>query len=147
MDQKYNVAYAESNVILKKLNLINKLPENIRKILESFDGKCDFEFDENIPIFEQVKNEETSDVLMYLYIKYICEDEEEKKQIMEYVKANERMYDEQRKKAYSDENLFRNLKSNKSKEATITENLSLNKAEKETFWKKLINKIIKIFKR
>ena len=85
-----------------------------------------------------------------LYIKYICENEEEKRNLEEIYAENERKYREEIKNKYSAEKVMqkRNEDCNKSK---FKENRVANEKYlveyKESILKKIINKIKKFLKR
>lgn len=67
-----NNACREVYIILTRLNLYNRLPENLRKHIEANqNAEYDFEFNEKAPLFYQISNENTKVFLTYLFVKYI----------------------------------------------------------------------------
>lgn len=160
--QKTKQAYLEIDAF------INLLPEEEKRKIpkdmqEFFKTQKDKEYKKeiyiNIPIEKQNLKEETLALIALLYIKYICENEEEKRNLEEIYAENERKYREEIKNKYSAEKVMqkRNEDCNKSKSK---ENRVANEREdkkqanekylveyKESIFKKIINKIKKFLKR
>ena len=71
-----NNALTETYVILNKLKLYYKLPEEFQKYIEmNKNNDYNFDFNENMPLFNQLKNETTRNLISYIYIKYINDSE------------------------------------------------------------------------
>lgn len=65
-------ACTEVYAILTKLNLYNRLPEELKKYIENNqNAEYNFEFNEKVPLFYQISNENTKAFLTYLFVKYI----------------------------------------------------------------------------
>ena len=114
------------------------------------------EIDINIPIEDQNLKEETLALIALLYIKYICEDEEEKRNLKNIYAENERKYREEIRDKYSVEkamqkrnevrNNFNNKENTIKNQNESTKEKSLTEY-KESILKKIINKIKSLFKR
>lgn len=62
----------EVYIILTKLNLYNRIPEELRIYIEGTQNMAhDFEFNEEAPLFYQISDNQTKDFLTYIFIKYI----------------------------------------------------------------------------
>lgn len=65
-------ALREVYIILEKLNMLDKIPLEIRKYLENEqDISHEFTFNEKAPLIFQIENESTKVLLTYLVDKYI----------------------------------------------------------------------------
>lgn len=100
----------------------------------------------NIDYTKNVKemklNEQTQALLGLIYYKYWA-NEEEKKYFNEKITKNEQRYQDELRDKYSIDNIF---KQRREKEEQKPEQ-ALVVIEKESFWKKFINRIKKIFRR
>lgn len=71
-----NNALTETYVILNKLKLYYKLPDEFQKYIEmNKNNDYNFDFNENIPLFNQLKNDTTKNLISFIYIKYINDSE------------------------------------------------------------------------
>ena len=62
----------EVYVILTKLNLYNRLPEELREYIQGNQNiNYNFDFNEKMPLYYQLSNNDTKDFLTFLFIKYI----------------------------------------------------------------------------
>lgn len=62
----------EVYVILTRLGLYNRIPEKMRVYIEENQNlEHNFDFNENIPLFYQLENSETKNLLTYFFVKYI----------------------------------------------------------------------------
>ena len=77
MENKMKIieAFTESFIILNELGLYDRLPDEFKKIIESnCDNNYKFTFNKDIPLFNQVNNSITRNLLTYIYINYIDKD-------------------------------------------------------------------------
>lgn len=75
---KNREAFTETFIILKELNLYDKLPSDFKKIIElNYDDNYKFSFDKNIPLFNQVNNDITRNLITYIYLNYINNDNDQ----------------------------------------------------------------------
>lgn len=120
---------------------VKKIPENFIKFLKENSSKTyNVEFDYSKPISEMNLKPKTEALLGIIYLKYWA-DEKGKKEFQEKLDKNEEIYIKQAEEQYNSDNLFEN---NKSKEIDNT-NLP-QVVKKESFIKKIINKLKSIFK-
>lgn len=154
--QKTRIAYAELDEFIELLDEEdrNKIPIKLR---EFFKNEKDKEYFKNIsteiPIEEQNLKEETLALIALLYLKYICEDEEEKQQLKQIYEENEKIYREKIKERYDpDKALERKIKQSEgAKQINPSANdTEINNKEvilyKESVFRKIINKIKEFFK-
>lgn len=140
-------SYYQTYFILKKLDLLNELPEDIRLfIINNAEKDEEFSFDQDVPLYEQVDDEKTKALLSYLYIKYINKSETEKNMFLEKYMQNEVDYQNEINEKYSADNLFKkNDVSQEQKEpAKEIEHTGLVKYNKGNIFRRIIDKI-KIF--
>ena len=70
----------EVYVILMQLGLYSKLPMEFQKfIMENKNSDYIFEFNKNVPLFNQINNDSTRILLSYIYMKYINNSIDEEK--------------------------------------------------------------------
>ncbi len=72
---KIRKAFTETFIILNDLNLYHRLPDALKTIIESnYDDNYNFSFDKNVPLFNQIDNDITRNLITYIYINYINKD-------------------------------------------------------------------------
>ena len=65
-------AFTETYIILNELGLYNRLPNELKTIIESdYDNNYNFSFNKEIPLFNQINNDITRNLITYIYINYI----------------------------------------------------------------------------
>ena len=70
----------EVYVILMQLGLYSKIPMEFQKfIMENKNSDYIFEFNKNVPLFNQINNDSTRILLSYIYMKYINNSIDEEK--------------------------------------------------------------------
>lgn len=68
-------AFTETYIILNELKLFNKIPSELKKLMkENLNNNYNFRFNINVPLFNQVDNQITRNLLTYIYINYINND-------------------------------------------------------------------------
>ena len=157
--QKTKQAYAEIDAFIEILpdDIKRKIPKNMKEFFKNQkDKNYKKEIDINIPIEDQNLKEETLALIALFYIKYICEDEEEKRNLKNIYAENERKYREEIRDKYSVEkamqkrnevrNNFNNKENTIKNQNESTKEKSLTEY-KESILKKIINKIKSLFKR
>ena len=140
IETKNKRAYYEVYIILKELELLDKLPIEIKEILTSnVVNSYKFSFNREIPLYEQIENEETKVLISYLYLKYINKNIEEKNILLEKYKQNEKVYQKEIQEKYNTDNLFENKK---TQEIEIKEETqALVEYKEKTFVQKFLDKI------
>ncbi len=101
----------ELYVILNKLKLFYKLPEDLKKyILENRDKLYKYDFNSSLPLIYQIENQNTKKYISYLYLKYINDSTEEKNILLSKLEQNEKIYQNNLKEKYNPDNLFKKSK-------------------------------------
>ena len=141
---EYSKRLAEVDEILNYLSeeYLNKIPEDVRQAIKiGKDKEYIWKYDENKTFKEQNLNRDTIAILAYLNTQYLLN--KEQKEVMEQIyEMNEKKAEEEKKEKYKTEELFK--ESEKKQENNNTQNKSMVK-HKESFFKRLMNKIKNIF--
>lgn len=141
-DKETRVAYAE---IISFINLLpqdkqGKIPKNIIEYFkEEMDKDSKRELTTDIPLENQNLKNATWDLIAILYLKYLCEDEEEKKELEQIYDENEKKYREEMKEKYNPEKIFK-----EREKQQVIQNLPI-KVQKESIIQKIIKFINKLF--
>mgnify|MGYP007056179298 CR=1 FL=1 len=144
MENNDAIVYAEVDEILNSLNEndLKKIPEKIRATFKQEKSNNYIpQIDLNKPLEEQNFKRKTFVWLSILYRDYLCEDEEEKKQLQKTFEENEIKKEKIAREKYNTENLF------KTKESTIKNNTMMIEYKEDGFFKKIWIKIIKLLKK
>lgn len=146
-DKETRVAYAE---IISFINLLpqdkqEKIPKNIIEYFkEEMDKDSKRELTTDIPLENQNLKNATWDLIAILYLKYLCEDEEEKKELEQIYAENERTYREEIKEKYNPKKILENREKKNTEQQDEVKNLPIE-VKKENFIKKIIKFINKLF--
>lgn len=146
-DKETRVAYAE---IISFINLLpqdkqEKIPKNIIEYFkEEMDKDSKRELTTDIPLENQNLKNATWDLIAILYLKYLCEDEEEKKELEQIYAENERKYREEIKEKYNPEKILENREKKHTEQQDEVKNLPIE-VKKENFIQKIIKFINKLF--
>lgn len=146
MEDNYPKALKEVFVILEnsELNVKEKIPKGFKTFIEN---NMDNEYKPNINFenshWEDTILEETQQILAIIYRDYLVSKEEREILLKEESEEEKRIEKELREK-YNTDNVFK--KKEKNIEKNIEE-ISLTKTEKITWYKKIINKIMSMFKK
>jgi hypothetical protein len=97
----------------------------------------------DIPIEKQNLQEETWNLIAMIYLKYLCEDEKEKKELEQIYDENEKKYREEMKEKYNPEKILEN-RGKKNIVQQEEKNLPI-KVQKESIIQKIIKFINKLF--
>lgn len=140
INEKYKIAFSETLHYLKGINEndINKISKNFIVFLNnncSKEYKCSFDYTK--PLKDLELTNETKGIISVICLNYWCETEDQKKQFINHLNNNERIYQEKARKLYNPDNLFKNNNSNQEKNYTSTE---ITKC-KESLFKRIINYI------
>lgn len=145
-DKETRVAYAE---IISFINLLpqdkqEKIPKNIIEYFkEEMDKDSKRELTTDIPLENQNLKNATWDLIAILYLKYLCEDEKEKKELEQIYDENEKKYREEMKEKYNPEKILEN-RGKKNIVQQEEKNLPI-KVQKESIIQKIIKFINKLF--
>ena len=140
-------AYAEILEILKLLgnDYINKIPS---KVIDYFEGNASKEYKfniaSNVDISKQIKNPITINLIGMLKYNYWCNNEEEKKQLMNKFIENDKIKEEALKEKYNSNIILKKHSNENNSEKNInTEIIIVN--HKQSIFAKIVNKIKSIF--
>jgi hypothetical protein len=154
--QRTKQAYAEIDAFIEILpeDKKRKIPKNMKEFFkEQKDKGYKKEIDINIPVEEQNLKEETLALIALLYIKYICEDEEEKQNLKKIYAENESRYRKEKNEKYSEEKIMQKRNEDLASECDQSLQNSINNKSKalieykEPILKRIMNKIKSLFKR
>ncbi len=145
-----NIEYLNSlyqiNEILKYMtpNLKARIPKKVISYFENNKSKdFNWKIDETVPLEQQTLLPTTKEILTVLYRDYICDDEEKVK-LEQTLNNNEIKYQEELRKKYNPDNIFKDRQRNIQTEQIENENTSIV-TYKESLLSKIINKIKLIF--
>lgn len=144
-----NKRLVEVEAVLERLEdkYKKKIPLEIWEyIKKNKDTTYDFYFDDNKPLENQKLNIDTIAMLTYINMEYLL-DEEQKKEMLRLLREDEAFAEEKKKEQYKTEDLFKNRKDNQRAIDSNTNNEIAMTKYKESFFKKIINKIKKLFSR
>jgi len=143
-------AYSEVDAILEKMDNVNKekVPAKLREMFKK-EKDADYQKEINIykKIIEQDLQPKTLTILAMLYLNYWCENEEEKESLSRQYADNDRKSEEEARKKYNPENLFKNEEKSKIIIKDNNSEKSLTITEKEKWYKKIFNFIRRLIKR
>ena len=151
MDIKTKEIYSEVNGVLNMLgeNYINKLPKSLYNMVIS--EKLDFynpTYDGTIALDKQNIKRESISMIALFHLNYWCENETEKNELRQLFKENEDKYQAELREKYNPDNLFKNRTSAIIQETeTIDENVAMVEYKEQGLFKRIIEKIKRIFKR
>ena len=148
MDNETELAYAEVDAILELLEdeFVNRIPEKVRKFFKDEKDK-DYKpiIRSDIGLEEQGLKAETISILTLLQINYLCNSEEEKQEILNELQENDRLKEEELREKYNPDNIFK--RRDEKIISTEKEEIALVEYKNQNFIRKIINKIIKLFKK
>ena len=140
-------AYSEVNKFLELIGeeMSNKIPLKLRNFFKR-------EMDKNyipvinihIPIKEQNLKRKTIAIIAGLNLQYWCK-EERKQELLEKYSNNEKKYQEELREKYNADNIFKKNKKSAAKDGAMAENMQLCVVEETSWYKKIFDKITKIF--
>jgi len=149
MENKSQLAYAEVDAILDMLETeaVEKIPLKVREFFKNEKDKNyipkiseDFSEIENMELMR-----ETICLLTILDINYWCETEEEKQFVLNKLKENDRIKEEELRERYNPDNIFK--RKDKENENINTENVALIEYKESNLIKRLLKKLINIFRK
>lgn len=141
------IAYAEIDSFIELLPKVEKekIPAKLKQYFkEEKDKETIKKLAVDIPLEEQNLQEETWNLIAIIYLKYLCEDENEKKKLEEIYAKNEKKYREEIKEKYNPEKIFKDRGKKQQLEQEKVQNLPIE-VKKESFIQKIIKFINKLF--
>ena len=143
---EYTKCLVQLDEVLNYLSTENleKIPDEIRNgIKEQKDKEYIWKYDESKSLKEQELARRTVAMLSYLNMEYLLNNEQ--REYMETIhKINEQKIQKENQIKYNQDNLFNNKKSIKNQEEIRNESVAMAEY-KESFLKRMINKIKRIF--
>lgn len=140
-----NIEYSNSlyqiNEILKYIspNLKARIPKKIATYFESNKSeKYDWEIDKSLPLEKQDLLPTTKEILTVLYKDYLCDDIERVK-LEKTLNNNEIKYQEELRKKYNPDNIFKDRQKDSNFTQAQTEDIAIT-PYKESFFSKIISK-------
>lgn len=123
----------------------DKIPEKFKKFLwQNQSTSYQPQLDHTKPLKDMNLKEKTKNILAVIYSHYWCNDEK-KIEFKKLLQENERKYQEEIRRKYDPDNLFKK-KEERNKEKNTFEELSIGIQTKDGIWTTIINFIKGIFK-
>lgn len=142
-EMKYSMVYVQLNEIIKNLSLqeIQKLPDTlIMNIRKNIDNSLDWKYDKQREIYEQDLLVETKAMLIEIYEKYLCSDND-KTFWKKYDKLCLNMIENKKRNDYNTDEMFKNRKNKIDTNKTIEMVIY-----KESIFDKIRNFIKRLFR-
>ena len=146
MVNETELAYAEVDAILELLEdeYVNRIPAQVREFFKKEKNK---EYRTNInaeiSLDKQDLKDETISILTLLQINYLCDSEEERKEILKELQENDRLKEEELREKYNPDNMFKNRNNKLEKE----ENVAMVEYREPSFIRRILDRIKILFKR
>lgn len=150
MDNSLSKAYTEVLLILSYMEqkYVDMLP---RKLLELFNEKKDKNYqpkiNPNISLAEQNLQRKTLALLAMLNLNYWCKDEIEKQEMLKMYSENDKKIEAEMRERYNPDNLFKKKGNGEQNNEVKQENTELIEYKEQNIFKKILNKIMKFFKK
>ena len=151
MKKEYKMALSEVNQILSHTEeeIISKIPQKFKQFIENnMDKTHQIQIEENASLTEQNIMQETKQILALIYRDYICTQKEREELLKQEHEERKRIEKEQQEKYNID---FEKIKENRQQKNIVEkleskEETALVEIAEERWYKKIINKILKIFR-
>ena len=150
MENNLTKAYAEVLLILSYME--QKYADMIpKKLLELFNEEKDQNYQPDInpkiSLAEQNLQRKTLALLAMLNLNYWCKDESEKQEMLKMYAENDKKIEAEMREKYNSDNLFRKKEKPIEIDENKQENAELIKYKKQNIFKKILNKIMRFFKK
>lgn len=142
------IAYSEVYEILcfMEQKYVDMIPKKLLDLFyEEKDRDYKIHINPNIPLTEQNLQKKTLALLAMLNLHYWCESETEKQELLKLCADNDKKKEEELREKYNPDNLFKKKEINKSIESE--ESAALIEYKEENFFKKVLNKIMSLFRK
>ena len=138
----------EIYVILNKLGLFYKLPRELKEyISENQSSSYEYDFNIDLPLIYQINNEKTKEYISYLFLKYINDNDNEKRILLEKYEKNEELQQEELVKRYNLDDIFKSRNKIVPQGEQPSEETRMTVVQKEKWYQKIFNLIKNIFHR
>lgn len=141
-NEDYSKAYSEVLEVLRyipKVDLVKIPKDEIMFYIKNMDNKYSYKYNFNKPFEDQKLMRLSKIIISNIYIKYLAKNKEE---LLENERKEILKLEEENRKIYNTDNIFRN----KNLDIEKDENNSLIVIEKQGFFRKIIDKIRRLFK-
>lgn len=149
MENNIYKAYAEVDMILSFMDnkYIEKIPKKMRDFFKN-EKLQNYEPNINpqLPLEDQELQKKTYAILAMLNINYWCNNEEEKKELIQLYAENDKKKEEELREKYNPDNIFKK-KQTENISNTGDANTSLIEYKESNFFKKILDKIMSLFKK
>ena len=146
MVNETELAYAEVDAILELLEdeYVNRIPAQVREFFKKEKNKeYILNIRSDIGLDGQKIKAETISLLTLLQINYLCDSEEERKEILKELQENDRLKEEELREKYNPNNIFKNRNNKLEKE----ENVAMVEYKEPSFIRRILDRIKILFKR
>lgn len=146
MNENTMKVYSEVYQVLNVLGneYISRLPKSLYNMLEEKrDITYNPQYNMGITLNRQNINKESLNILALMHYNYWCNDENEKIELQNILKNNEELHEENLRKKYNPEDLFKNKKNNYTNADAVNNTAIVE--YKESIFRRIINKIKNIF--
>lgn len=146
MVNETELAYAEVDAILELLEdeYVNRIPAQVREFFKKEKNKeYILNIRSDIGLDGQKIKAETISLLTLLQINYLCDSEEERKEILKELQENDRQKEEELREKYNPDNIFKNRNNKLEKE----ENVAMVEYKEPSFIRRILDRIKILFKR
>lgn len=148
MENNLSKAYTEILLILSYMEqkYIDLIP---KELLELFNEEKDKNYqpniNPNISLAEQNLQRKTLALLAMLNLNYWCKDEKE--EMLKIYSENDKKIEAEMKERYNPDNLFKKKEKEEQNNEVKQENTELIEYKEQNIFKKILNKIMKFFKK
>ena len=149
MENNLSKAYVEILEILSYMEqkYVDMIPKKLLNLFyEERDKDYKIDINPKVSLAEQNLQRKTLVLLAMLNLNYWCEDETEKQEMLKMYADNDKKIEEEMRERYNPDNLFRK-KEKVFKEENNEENMQLIEYKEQNIFKKIINKIMKFFRK
>ena len=150
MENSLSKAYAEVLLILSYME--QKYADMIpKKLLELFNEEKDQNYQPDInpkiSLAEQNLQRKTLALLAMLNLNYWCKDESEKQEMLKMYAKNDKKIEAEMRERYNPDNLFKTRKKVEQNDEAKEESTEIIEYKEQNIFKKILNKIMKFFKK
>ena len=143
----YYKSCKEIYVILKKLELFYKLPRELKEyISENQSLSYEYDFNIDLPLIYQINNEKTKEYISYLFLKYINNNDDEKRILLEKYEINENLQQEELIKKNNPDDIFKDKNRVVSQKKITCEEIGVDIVQ-EKWYQKILTLIKNLFYR
>jgi hypothetical protein len=150
MDIKTKEIYSEVYSVLNLLgdSYIKKLPTSLYNMiqeerLETYTPT----YNSIIALEQQDIKRETLSMIALFHLNYWCNSDEEKKELREMFRKNDEEHQAELREKYNPDNLFKKKEQTVEEKEIKQENMQLIEYKEENIFKKILNRIMKFFKK